>query len=653
MIKRRRIAVLGVLAVAAASIFALPASSASAADQTYTNACRNTAQTANWDQVNVTMGGTSPATAVTGSNYTLSNIHETIAVPGAIFVAGYNLGLLTTGVNNIPTDFTSVIDAANTTQLSQTTNTVSQTLSTTITDPDGVPGSGDETATDASATVTFADQTWTAGAAGTTSDFAEHNDPAVTPVAGGGIRTNSSLAGGAIHVQFRCTSGTVAGANPGVPTFTNAPSFTSTANVAPPAPTVTALNPTHGPAAGGNTVTITGTDFTGATAVNFGANAATGVTVVNATTITATAPAGTAGTTVDVTVTTPSGTSPTAGTGNDYTYDAANVAPTANAGPDQSVNELTLVTLDGTGSTDPDGTIASYAWTQSGGPAVTLSDPSAAMPTFTAPDVAAPTDLTFDLTVTDNNGATSAPDSVTITVNPVVAPPSNITINDIAVTEGNSGTTAATFTVSLSGPQADPVTVDFATADGTATAPTDYTSNSGTVTFAPGVTSQPVTVLVNGDTTFEPNETFFVNLSNASSNGNITDAQGQATIVNDDAAPPVVDVATDVIVNGPVSHTKTSKSFVLKVSNLGNSPQTITAADVTAGVTVDGTETDNVSCSGLPVTLGPGASKRLKCVWSYDSTLVGGEALVFHAQVSVAGDSNTGNDSDTASVTAK
>ena len=63
-----------------------------------------------------------------------------------------------------------------------------------------------------------------------------------------------------------------------------------------PAPTVTALSPTHGAAAGGNTVTITGTDLTGATAVNFGANAATGFTVDNATTITATAPAGTAGT---------------------------------------------------------------------------------------------------------------------------------------------------------------------------------------------------------------------------------------------------------------------------------------------------------------------------------------------------------------------
>ena len=86
---------------------------------------------------------------------------------------------------------------------------------------------------------------------------------------------------------------------------------------------MTALSPTHGAAAGGNTVTLTGTDLTGTTAVHFGANAATGVTVVNATTVTATAPAGTAGSTVDVTATTPGGTSPTAGTGNDYTYDVS------------------------------------------------------------------------------------------------------------------------------------------------------------------------------------------------------------------------------------------------------------------------------------------------------------------------------------------
>ncbi len=84
-------------------------------------------------------------------------------------------------------------------------------------------------------------------------------------------------------------------------------------------PTVTALNPDGGPSVGGNQVVITGTLFTGATAVKFGTKSATFV-VNSSTRITAVAPAGTRGTTVDVTVTTPVGTSPTTGTGNDYTY---------------------------------------------------------------------------------------------------------------------------------------------------------------------------------------------------------------------------------------------------------------------------------------------------------------------------------------------
>ena len=150
MIKRRRVAVLGLLAAVAASIVVLPASSASAADQTYTNACRNSAVGTNWDQVNVTLGATSPSSVAAGGSLTLSGIHQNLAVPGAIFVAGYNLGLLTTGSNSINADLHSVIDAANTVQLSQSTNTVNTTLTTTISDPDGVPGSGDETATDAS-----------------------------------------------------------------------------------------------------------------------------------------------------------------------------------------------------------------------------------------------------------------------------------------------------------------------------------------------------------------------------------------------------------------------------------------------------------------------------------------------------------------------
>src|SRR5438034_381080 len=66
----------------------------------------------------------------------------------------------------------------------------------------------------------------------------------------------------------------------------------------------------------------------------------------------------------------------------------------------------------------------------------------------------------------------------------------------------------------------------------------DYVAASGTVTFLPGVTSQPVAVTVNGDTKFEPNETFFVNLANPV-NTTISHNQGAGTIVNDDGQPTI------------------------------------------------------------------------------------------------------------------
>ena len=78
------------------------------------------------------------------------------------------------------------------------------------------------------------------------------------------------------------------------------------------------------------------------------------------------------------------------------------------------------------------------------------------------------------------------------------------------------------------------MTVDYATADGTATAGSDYVAVSGQVSFAPGETSQPVTVVVNGDVIEESDEAFFVVLSNAV-NDTISDNQGTGTIIADDA----------------------------------------------------------------------------------------------------------------------
>lgn len=115
--------------------------------------------------------------------------------------------------------------------------------------------------------------------------------------------------------------------------------------------------------------------------------------------------------------------------------------PTANAGPDQSVIESSPVTLSGLGSADSDGTIVSYYWTQTGGPAVTLSSAGALQPSFTAPPVgAAGANLTFALTVTDNEGLTSiSNDSVQVAVsNSPDAAPIAIAGSDLSVGEGDT-----------------------------------------------------------------------------------------------------------------------------------------------------------------------------------------------------------------------
>ena len=103
----------------------------------------------------------------------------------------------------------------------------------------------------------------------------------------------------------------------------------------------------------------------------------------------------------------------------------------------------------------------------------------------------------------------------------------------MSVTEGNTGTTNAVFNVTLSPASGQTVTVSYSTANGSATAGSDYVATSGTLTFNPGDTTKTITVAVNGDTVVESNETFFVNLTTAI-NATIADGQGIGTIANDD-----------------------------------------------------------------------------------------------------------------------
>jgi hypothetical protein len=134
-----------------------------------------------------------------------------------------------------------------------------------------------------------------------------------------------------------------------------------------------------------------------------------------------------------------------------------------------------------------------------------------------------------------------------------------LSINNVSITEGNSGTKTLNFTVTRSGITTSAVTVDYATANNTATTGNnDYESLTGTLSFASGETSKTISVTINGDTPPEADETFYVNLFNASANATITDSQGIGTIINDDASGTIsgnvsADTNNDDTADSPLS----------------------------------------------------------------------------------------------------
>ncbi|WP_291414982.1 choice-of-anchor P family protein [Actinophytocola sp.] len=171
----------------------------------------------------------------------------------------------------------------------------------------------------------------------------------------------------------------------------------------------------------------------------------------------------------------------------------------------------------------------------------------------------------YGCTVDFQIGGASVGLTQTVTVRvPDTAPPPSLRIGDVSVTEGSTGTTPATFTVSLSAPSSSPVTVSWATGDGTATSPADFAAAGGTVTFAPGSVSQQVSVPVVGDTAVEGDETFTVDLS-APSGATIEDGSGVGTIVDDDtpAPPPTVRVGDVVVPEGNTGPTPASVTVTL------------------------------------------------------------------------------------------
>ncbi|WP_328647707.1 hyalin [Amycolatopsis sp. NBC_00348] len=195
-----------------------------------------------------------------------------------------------------------------------------------------------------------------------------------------------------------------------------------------------------------------------------------------------------------------------------------------------------------------------------------------------------------------------------------------LSINDVTVAEGSGGAPVpATFTVSLlGGASPNPVTVHYATANGTATAPADYAAASGDVTFAPGETTKPVTVLVNPDTVDEPDETFTVTLS-APVGAGLVDPTGIGTITDDDR-------------DGAFSCTGTAANVIgitAGVANPANLPcaddsQTVLGATLNAGLIKVETKALTASTDVTPdnQSAAPAAGDHAQATAKIDKTVI-------------------------------
>ncbi len=198
-----------------------------------------------------------------------------------------------------------------------------------------------------------------------------------------------------------------------------------------------------------------------------------------------------------------------------------------------------------------------------------------------------------DITVTVSDGTRSTTKTFTVNVG------SSLSIGDITVTEGDTGSVAANFPVTLDKASGQAVSVNYATSVlGNTTANVDYTTSTGTLTIPAGQTSGTITVPVLGDTLDEVNDLFRVTLSNPV-NGFIADAQGDATITDNDPVPTVAFTAASQSVNEGALVTATLQ--LSAASGLDVSVPFTASGTATAG-------TDYSSLSASPITIPAGSS---------------------------------------------
>ncbi len=211
-----------------------------------------------------------------------------------------------------------------------------------------------------------------------------------------------------------------------------------------------------------------------------------------------------------------------------------------------------------------------------------------------------------------------------------------ISINDVSLAEGNSGTTSFTFTVSLSQVAAGTVTVNYATANGSATlADFDYQAASGTVTFVPPSTSQPVTVLVNGDCKVEGQENFVVNLS-AAVGATIADNQGSGFINNDDIANDI-SIGNATLAEGNSGQTIFNFPVTMLTNNCGSPPVTVnyTTANGTATLADSDYQLTFGTLTFTPNPGGPPQTQNISVLVNGDCKSEGRETFVVDLSAAV------------------
>ncbi len=198
-----------------------------------------------------------------------------------------------------------------------------------------------------------------------------------------------------------------------------------------------------------------------------------------------------------------------------------NRAPCVDAGPDLVIALGEVAALDGRVVDDGDGGELSVAWSELSGPgAVAFSNPTSETTTASFSEAGV-----YVLALAADDGSLVSSDSLQVAV--TGAP--TLSVDDLFVTEGGS----AVFTVTLEGADGSSVTVDYATADGSARAGSDYAATSGSLSFSGSVTQRQVSVAVQQDSLPEAAETFFLDLSNAAG-ALIGKARGAAVILDDD-----------------------------------------------------------------------------------------------------------------------